>query len=121
MRLQAQGISLEQYLQSPDRDPRSSPTSCARPPSEAVKVDLALRAVADAEGIEALDEDLEEEIAAVAERVNEDADTVREQLDRGGQLSAVRSDISKRKALEWLRRATSRSSTRTATPSASPS
>ena len=36
------------------------------------------------------------------ERIGEDVDEVRERLERGGQMSAVRSDIRKRKALEWL-------------------
>ena len=38
----------------------------------------------------------------MAERVGEDVDEVRERLERAGQMSAVRSDIRKRKALEWL-------------------
>src|SRR5690606_19875944 len=63
---------------------------------------LALRAVADAEGIECTDDDLTEEIEGVAERVGQSAESVREQFERVGQISAVRSDIRKRKALEWL-------------------
>src|SRR5690606_42098716 len=66
------------------------------------KVDLALRAVADAGGLECTDEDLETEIEGVAERVGQSPESVREQFERVGQISAVRSDIRKRKALEWL-------------------
>ena len=40
---------------------------------QAVKVDLALRAVADAEEIEATDDDLDEEFARLAERVDQKA------------------------------------------------
>src|SRR5690606_29343514 len=68
----------------------------------AVRVDLALRAVAEAEGITATEEDLEREIAQVAERVNEKPAKVRAEFERGGQLAAVRSDIRKQKALDWL-------------------
>ena len=39
---------------------------------------------------------------AVAERVGQEVDAVRERFERGGQISAVRSDVRKRKALEWL-------------------
>jgi trigger factor len=58
--------------------------------------------VAEAEGIECTDEDLDEEIEGVAVRVGEPADQVRERFERAGQVSAIRSDIKKRKALEWL-------------------
>jgi trigger factor len=67
-----------------------------------VKVDLALRAVAEAEGIECTDEDLLEELEGVAERVGQPVEEVRDRFERAGQISAVRSDIKKRKALEWL-------------------
>ena len=38
----------------------------------------------------------------VAERVGEKPKKVRQQLEQNDQLPAVRSDIKKRKALEWL-------------------
>ncbi len=66
------------------------------------KVDLALRAVADAEQIECSDDDLDAELAQVAERIGQRPDRVRAEFERGGQLSAVRSDVRKRKALDWL-------------------
>ena len=44
----------------------------------------------------------EDEFAAVASRVGQDIDKVRTQLTDGGHLPAMRSDISKRKALDWL-------------------
>ena len=45
---------------------------------------------------------VELEIEQVAERVNETPARVRAEFERGGQLTAVRSDIRKRKALDWL-------------------
>jgi trigger factor len=102
MRLQAQGIPLEQYLAMTGTDPDAFSQELRDTAEAAVKVDLALRAVADAEAIECTDEDLEEELDGVAQRVGESADVVRERFERVGQLSAVRSDIRKRKALEWL-------------------
>lgn len=102
MRLQAQGMQLEQYLAMTGGDPESFSQELRDTALNGVKVDLALRAVADAEGIECTEEDLTEEIEGVASRVGEEPDKVREQFERVGQLSAVRSDIRKRKALEWL-------------------
>ena len=70
--------------------------------TQGVKVDLALRAVATAEGLEVDDDELEAEYEAVAQRVGEKVSKVRKQLERNGQVSAVRSDLRTRKALEWL-------------------
>jgi len=102
MRLQAQGMQLEQYLTMTGADPEAFSQELRDTATQAVKVDLALRAVADAEGIECTDDDLQADLEGVAERVGEDLDEVRDRLERGGQMSAVRSDIRKRKALEWL-------------------
>jgi trigger factor len=102
MRLQAQGMQLEQYLAMTGAEPESFSQELRDTALQAVKVDLALRAVAEAEGIECSDEDLEADLEGVASRVGEDVDEVRDRLERGGQMSAVRSDIRKRKALEWL-------------------
>ena len=102
MRLQAQGMQLDQYLAMTGGDPESFSQELRETALNGVKVDLALRAVADAEGIECTDEDLQEEIDGVAERVGQSPEVVRDQFERVGQISAVRSDIRKRKALDWL-------------------
>ncbi len=102
MRLQAQGMQLEQYLAMSGADPESFSQELRETATSGVKVDLALRAVAEAEAIECTDDDLDAEIDGVASRVDETPEVVRERFERVGQLSAVRSDIKKRKALEWL-------------------
>jgi trigger factor len=102
MRLQAQGMQLEQWLAMSGEDPQTFTDRLKETATTSVKVDLALRAVVAAEGIEVTDDDLESELASVAERVDASVEEVREQFERGGQISAVRSDIAKRSALEWL-------------------
>jgi trigger factor len=102
MRIQAQGMQLDQYLAMTGADPETFSQELRETATNGVKVDLALRAVAEAEGIECTDEDLEEELEGVAARVGQTADEVRERFERVGQITAVRSDIKKRKALEWL-------------------
>jgi trigger factor len=67
-----------------------------------VKADLGLRAVADAEGLDVSEEELDEEIVRLAERFGQPAGTLRDQLERTDQMAAVRSDLRKAKALEWL-------------------
>ncbi len=102
LRVQAQGMRLEQYLAMTGTDPEQFSAELRQGAEQGVKVDLALRAVAEAEGIECTDEDLDEEIEGVAVRVGQPAEEVRERFERAGQVSAIRSDIKKRKALEWL-------------------
>ncbi|MFN7148626.1 MAG: trigger factor, partial [Microthrixaceae bacterium] len=100
--LQGRGIRLEDYLQITGRDPESFTEELREAAVEAVKVDLALRAVADAEGIEVTDDELEHEISHLIGDAQLSIEEATEELRSGGQLSAVRSDITKRKALEWL-------------------
>jgi trigger factor len=102
MRLEAQGIGLEQYLATTGQDQESFVAELRESATQGVKVDLALRAVATAEELEVSDDELEEEYAAVAERVGQKVDKVRKQLERNGQVAAVRSDLRTRKALVWL-------------------
>lgn len=69
---------------------------------QTVKADLALRALVEAEAIEITDDELNEELAAMASRLEMDVDQVRSQLEQAGRLSAVRSDRRKAKAMRWL-------------------
>ena len=102
MRLQAQGLTPEQWLQMTGKSSDELTAELREAAEVSAKVDLALRAVADAEGLECTEEDLEAELAGVAERVGESVERVRAEFERGGNLSAVRSDVRKRKALDWL-------------------
>ena len=79
--------------------PEASPRSCAGA-AEAAKVDLALRAVA-AAGDQATDEDLEEEVAGMIGGTDLSIGRDRPAPD-AGQLSALRSEIAKRKTAQWL-------------------
>lgn len=102
MRLQAQGVGIEQYLAQTGQDQEAFVAELRESAVQGVRVDLALRAVAKAEEIDVDDDELEAEYAAVAERVGQKPAQVRKQLERNGQVAAVRSDLRTRKALEWL-------------------
>jgi trigger factor len=102
LRLEAQGMTLDQWIQMSGTDQEQFVADLRETATTAAKVDLALRAVAAAEGLEADDDDLATEFAAVAERVGTDPDEVRARIDENGQGPAVRADIAKRKALDWL-------------------
>lgn len=102
MRLQAQGVGIEQYLMMTGTTQEELLAEIRSTAETSARVDLALRAVADAEGITCGDDELDAEIEMVAERVGEKPAKVRRQFERNDQIPAVRSDITKRKALDWL-------------------
>jgi trigger factor len=101
-RLAQQQISMAQYLDATGTSQDDLIAELRNEATSAVKADLALRAVAEAEGIDATEEDLDNEIARMAERMGETPVNVRSQLDRAQQMPAVRSDLRNSKALEWL-------------------
>jgi trigger factor len=101
-RLDSQGMSLGQFLGATGRDEQEFLDELRGGALQSVKVDLALRALVEAEGIEVTDDELDEELAAMGERLEMDVDQVRSQLELGGRLAAVRSDRRKTKAMTWL-------------------
>src|SRR5438132_1788236 len=68
-RLEAQGATIAQYLEATDRSQEALLDDLRAAAVESVKADLALRAVADAEDIEVTDEDVDAEVARMAERL----------------------------------------------------
>jgi trigger factor len=101
-RLQERGMTAEQFLAASGRDEAGLVEELRGEARRAVLVDLALRAVADAEGIEVTDEDLDAAVAEMAAQVGTDPRDLRQRLERSGRLLAVRSERRKAKALEWL-------------------
>jgi trigger factor len=101
MRLQAQGVDLEKMV-SEGGLPEEMTQQLKQAAETAVRVDLALRGVAAAESIDCSEDELAEEIAAIAQRVDQKPRRVFDEFQRGGQLAAVRSDVRKKKALDWL-------------------
>jgi trigger factor len=102
MRLQAQGMDFENYLAATGQQQEAIVEELREAAVLASRADLALRGIAEAEGLEVTDEDLEEELDKLAQRLDQSAAEVRLALEEGDQLPAVRSDLRKRKALDWL-------------------
>lgn len=102
MRLQAQGIELGQYLEAMGQSPDTFTAELRDGALSSVKVDLALRSVAGAESIEASDDDIEDQLAVLSSQLERSVDDLRSQLEEAGQLSAMRADMRKQKAIEWL-------------------
>jgi trigger factor len=71
-----------------------------------VKAELLLDRIADAEKIEATDEDVEKEISALAERSGESTTSLRARLTKQGALDRMKSKLRSDKTIEWLYRNT---------------
>ncbi len=99
---QAQGIAIEQWLAATGQDVDSFIGALRVQSEKAVKVDLALRAVATAEGLGVDEDDLGREYARIAMQVNQKASAVRKAYEANDAVSDLTSQIVKSKALDWL-------------------
>jgi trigger factor len=101
-RLEEQGASVDQYLEATGLTQDQLIADVRLEATKAVKADLALRAVVAAEQISADDDEVEAEIARVAERSGRKPAQLRKEIERGQGLQAVRSELSRGKALQFL-------------------
>jgi trigger factor len=101
-RFAAQGMSLEHWLSATGQPPEGFLEAVRTESRKAVRVDLALRAVARLEGIEADDDDVDAELSRIALRVNQKIDKIRKLYDRNDAIEDLRAQIRKSKALDWL-------------------
>lgn len=101
-RLRAQGAGLAQFLAASGQDQESFVEQLRSNASDYVRADLALRAVAAGENLDASDEEVDTEIDMIADQYGQKPAKVRKELERNDQIPAVRSDIRKSKAVEWL-------------------
>jgi trigger factor len=102
MRLDAQGLDIEQYMAGTGSDRDQLFADLRESADVAARVDLALRAVVEAEGMQIDDDELAAELGQISERVDQDIAEVEATLRESDQIGAVRSDLVKNKALEWL-------------------
>ena len=96
--LQMSGLSLELYLQYLGQSPAEFREQ-ARPTAERrVKTDLLLDKVAETEGIQVTDEEVEEEYKKLAEQYSMEIDQVKKALDK----TVIENDLKTRKAAEII-------------------
>jgi trigger factor len=101
-RLSHEGATIEQYLEATGSSAQELLDGLRVDAAAAAKADLGIRAVIAAESIEPSEEMVEEELVRMAEQLETDLEDVRVQLERAGRMSAVRSDVQRRQAFEWL-------------------
>ena len=101
-RLQQQGMDPAEYFAQMGQTPESLRAEFRDAAEQAVKVDLALRTVADDESLMPDDAELTEAIGEMADQSGQDGAELKERLAEVGQLSALRADLGKRDAMQWL-------------------
>ncbi len=101
-RLSREGVALDQYLSATGRSEQDLLEMLRAGARDDARLDLALRAVAEAESLDASDEEVDSEITLTARGMKEKPAKLRARLVKAGRLPDIRAEISKGKALQWL-------------------
>lgn len=100
--LQMQGIDPQAFLSATGQSPQQMLEGTRPQAEQAVKADLALRAVAVAEEIEATDDDIEMEYARMAMQYSQKAKDIRRVYEQNDAVPDLIAQIRKSKAMDWL-------------------
>jgi trigger factor len=88
-----QGVSFEQYLRATGRTLEQTVEELKPDAEMAIRRELAIEAVAAAEGVEISDEAVDEQVRADAERIGRPADELLEEVRREGAYERLRDDL----------------------------
>jgi len=100
--LEATEDSLEDYLAASGMTEEQLRSHARLDAEASVRLDLGLRAVADAEALDASDADLAAEADRIAARMGLDSESLNRRLDETGGWSPIRAGLRKELALQWL-------------------
>ncbi|MCL2655549.1 MAG: trigger factor [Coriobacteriia bacterium] len=101
---QKESMTLDEYLEMTGQDAQAFANEMREQAEMDVRQELALEALARAEALEADDEEVDEELAKIAEGGKMSADVIRERWRESGLMTSLQDDLTRRNALEWLRR-----------------
>ena len=102
MRMRSQGFDLPTYLEATGSDLESIRDELREGAEVSARVDLGLRAVAEAEGLEADGEPLEKYLMMLAAQVGGEVEDLRTALTESGRMLEIRADLRKQAALDWV-------------------
>ncbi|MEM1332334.1 MAG: trigger factor [Actinomycetota bacterium] len=105
--LQQQGIDVEQWLQATGQDPEQMVESMRPAAEQGVKLDLALRAIAVSESLDATDDDVEGEYARLAMQYGQKAKDIRRAYEQNDMVGELLTQIKKSKAYDFVVNASS--------------
>jgi trigger factor len=103
-RLRRQDVELGDYLKATGESQEALMDRLKAQAERAVRAELALRAIGESENLHASEEEIEGEVARMAERTGKKATEVRKLLEKRDAWDALRSDIVDRAALEFALR-----------------
>ncbi|WP_067843950.1 trigger factor [Amphibacillus sediminis] len=99
-RLQQQGMTLEMYSQFSGQDEDALKEQMKEDATKRVTTNLVLEAIADTEGLEVTDEDVNEELKTMAEMYQIEIEQLTQML--GGNTDAIKEDLKFKKAIDFL-------------------
>lgn len=100
--LERAGVELEQYLEANSATQEDLVETYRKGAEKQVAADLLLDEIADAEGIRVEREDLDNEIASLAEQTEKEPDVLLKEMVANGTVNRLAGDILRRKALDLL-------------------
>jgi trigger factor len=95
-------LNLETFLQVTNQTSDQLLETLRADAVRAVRIDLALRALVRAEGLDASDEEVEDELVTTAAAMKVTPDLLRTNLRDTGRVVTFRSEVAKMKASRWL-------------------
>jgi trigger factor len=101
-RAESQGTSLEAILEASDVEELQFRSDARAHALRAIRADLALEAVARAEGIQVSNEDLDQVVRELAKDLGRDEKEVRRSLEASGQMTSLAGDIIRDRALSLV-------------------
>jgi trigger factor len=101
---QAQGIQIDQWLSATGQSTEAFIESMRGESVKAVKVDLALRAVAEAQNISADEDEVDVELNRIATQAGRKVAQVRKVYEQNDAMGELIAQIRKSKAVDWLLR-----------------
>jgi trigger factor len=101
-RLDKQGLGFDYFLQLTNQTPEQLVDVIREDALRAVRIDLALRSLVRAEGLEPSDEEIETELSDTATAMSVDENQLRANLRDNGRMSAFVAEVAKMKASKWL-------------------
>ncbi len=100
--LRQRGLTLEQFLRATNRTTEqlyAEHTAAAR---ESIKTEIVIEAIAEQEGIDVSDEELEQEVARIAREQEIKPEELRRELQKHDRMEALRARLRRAKTVEFI-------------------
>jgi len=101
---QKESMTLDEYLEMTGQDPQVFAAEMRQQAEVGVRQDMALEALARAENLVADEEEMDEELAKAAEANELSLEDLKRRWQNNGLMTSLQDDLTRRNALDWLRR-----------------